>query len=136
MYGWAKVNLGKFQGRVSYTTDIAFDWLNTLKIAIKNNTIATLYGDEEGSDFYIVLNGYWGYVIVDRDELEVIEIDYGIIDFAQKLCNDIKTNLESWACFCDYDILDENDREKKKQELTKLIKDSEKEIENATRNNY
>lgn len=93
-YGWATVNLNSFKGNVSYLNDIAFDWLKALKVAIENKTVATLYGDEEGSDFYIVLDDYYGFVIVNRDKLETIEIDYGLIDFAQELCDAVRTDLK------------------------------------------
>lgn len=137
-YGWATVNLNGFKGRVSYLNDIAFDWLKALKVAIENNTVATLYGDEEGSCFYIVLDNYYGFVIVNRDKLETIEIDYGLIDFAQELCDAIRTDLKGWARFCDYDYYDLSEDEKKKKdlELCQLIADTEEAIRNARRNNY
>lgn len=137
-YGWATVNLNSFKGRVSYLNDIAFDWLKALKVAIENKTVATLYGDEEGSDFYIVLDDYYGFVIVNRDKLETIEIDYGLIDFAQELCNAIRTDLKGWARFCDYDYYDlsEDEQREKDLELCQLIADTEEAIRNARRNNY
>ena len=135
-YGWATVNLNGFKGRVSYLNDIAFDWLKTLKVAIENKTVATLYGDEEGSDFYIVLDDYYGFVIVNRDKLETIEIDYGLIDFAQELCDAIRTDLKGWARFCDYYDLSEDEKKEKDLELCKLIADTEEAIRNARRNNY
>lgn len=137
-YGWATVNLNSFKGRVSYLNDIAFDWLKALKVAIENKTVATLYGDEEGSDFYIVLDDYYGFVIVNRDKLETIEIDYGLIDFAQELCNAIRTDLKGWARFCDYDYYDlsEDEQKEKDLELCQLIADTEEAIRNARRNNY
>lgn len=135
-YGWAMVNLGDFKGRVSYLNDIAFEWLEVLKVAIENKTIATLYGDEEGSNFYIVLDDYYGYVIINRDELETVEIDYGLIDFTQELCNAIRTDLKGWARFCDYDDLSEDEKYKKDLELCQLIADTEEAIRNARRNNY
>lgn len=137
-YGWATVNLNSFKGRVSYLNDIAFDWLKALKVAIENKTVATLYGDEEGSDFYIVLDNYYGFVIVNRDKLETIEIDYGLIDFAQELCNAIRTDLKGWARFCDYDYYDlsEDEQRGKDLELCQLIADTEEAIRNARRNNY
>ena len=137
-YGWATVNLNSFKGNVSYLNDIAFEWLKALKVAIENKTVATLYGDEEGSDFYIVLDDYYGFVIVNRDKLETIEIDYGLIDFAQELCNAIRTDLKGWARFCDYDYYDLSEAEKKEKdlELCQLIADTEEAIRNARRNNY
>lgn len=135
-YGWATVNLNGFKGRVSYLNDIAFDWLKALKVAIENKTVATLYGDEEGSDFYIVLDDYYGFVIVNRDKLETIEIDYGLIDFAQELCNAIRTDLKGWARFCDYYDLSEDEKKEKDLELCQLIADTEEAIRNARRNNY
>ena len=136
--GWAIVNLNSFKGNVSYLNDIAFKWLKALKVAIENKTVATLYGDEEGSDFYIVLDDYYGFVIVNRDKLETIEIDYGLIDFAQELCNAIRTDLKGWARFCDYDYYDLSEAEKKEKdlELCQLIADTEEAIRNARRNNY
>lgn len=135
-YGWATVNLNGFKGRVSYLNDIAFDWLKALKVAIENKTVATLYGDEEGSDFYIVLDDYYGFVIVNRDKLETIEIDYGLIDFAQELCDAIRTDLKGWARFCDYYDLSEDEKKEKDLELCQLIADTEEAIRNARRNNY
>lgn len=137
-YGWATVNLNSFKGRVSYLNDIAFDWLKALKVAIENKTVATLYGDEEGSDFYIVLDDYCGFVIVNRDKLETIEIDYGLMDFTQELCNAIRTDLKGWARFCDYDYYDlsEDEQRGKDLELCQLIADTEEAIRNARRNNY
>ena len=135
-YGWATVNLNGFKGRVSYLNDIAFDWLKALKVAIENKTVATLYGDEEGSDFYIVLDDYYGFVIVNRDKLESIEIDYGLIDFAQELCDAIRTDLKGWARFCDYYDLSEDAKQEKDLELCQLIADTEEAIRNARRNNY
>ena len=135
-YGWATVNLNGFKGRVSYLNDIAFDWLKALKVAIENKTVATLYGDEEGSDFYIVLDDYYGFIIVNRDKLETIEIDYGLIDFAQELCNAIRTDLKGWARFCDYYDLSEDEKKEKDLELCQLIADTEEAIRNARRNNY
>lgn len=135
-HGWATVNLNSFKGRVSYLNDIAFDWLKALKVAIENKTVATLYGDEEGSDFYIVLDNYYGFVIVNRDKLETIEIDYGLMDFAQELCNAIRTDLKGWARFCDYYDLSEDEKKEKDLELCQLIADTEEAIRNARRNNY
>lgn len=135
-YGWATVNLNGFKGRVSYLNDIAFDWLKALKVAIENKTVATLYGDEEGSDFYIVLDDYYGFVIVNRDKLETIEIDYGLIDFGQELCDTIRTDLKGWARFCDYYDLSEDEKKEKDLELCQLIADTEEAIRNARRNNY
>ena len=130
-HGWAEINLDDFKGRVSYLNDIAFDWLKALKVAIENETIATLYGDEEGSDFYIVLDDYYGFVTVCRDSFETIEINYNKRFFAQELCNDIRVNLEGWATFCDYDIDNEEDREKKKEELLNLIAEVQEVLKNA-----
>lgn len=135
-HGWATVNLDNFKGRVSYLNNIAFEWLKALKVAIENKTIATLYGDEEGSDFYIVLDNYYGFVIVNTDKLETIEIDYGLIDFAQELCNAIRTDLKGWARFCDYYDLSEDEKRGKDLELCQLIADTEEAIRNARRNNY
>ena len=135
-YGWATVNLNSFKGRVSYLNDIAFDWLKALKVAIENKTVATLYGDEEGSDFYIVLDNNYGFVIVNRDKLETIEIDYGLIDFAQELCDAIRTDLKGWARFCDYYDLSEDEKKEKDLELCQLIADTEEAMRNARRNNY
>ena len=135
-YGWATVNLNGFKGRVSYLNDIVFDWLKALKVAIENKTVATLYGDEEGSCFYIVLDNYYGFVIVNRDKLETIEIDYGLIDFAQELCNAIRTDLKGWARFCDYYDLSEDEKREKDLELCQLIADTEEAIRDARRNNY
>ena len=91
-----------------------------------------------GSCFYIVLDNYYGFVIVNRDKLETIEIDYGLIDFAQELCDAIRTDLKGWARFCDYDYYDLSEAEKKEKdlELCQLIADTEEAIRNARRNNY
>ncbi len=133
--GWASVDLGKFKGCVSYLNDIAFEWLNALKVAIKNKTIATLYGDEEGSEFYIVLDNYYGFVVQFRKETKVIDIDYGIIDFAQELCEAIKTDIKGWANFCEFEDYGEAELKEKENELLELIANIKESIKNARENN-
>lgn len=130
-YGWATVDLGNFNGRVSYLNDIAFEWLIMLKIAIENKSVATLYGDEEGSDFYIILDDSCGYVLANKDKSETVRINYNKRIFAQELCNAIRVNLEGWATFCDYDIESEGDKEKKKEELLNLITDVQEALRNG-----
>lgn len=134
-FGWASVDLGKFKGCVSYLNDIAFEWLEALKVAIENNTIATLYGDEEGSNFYIVLDNYYGFVVEFREETKVIDIDYGIIDFAQELCKAIKTDIKGWANFCEFEDYSEVKLKEKENELLELIADIKESIKNARENN-
>ena len=133
--GWASVDLGRFKGCVSYLNDIAFEWLNALKVAIKNKTIATLYGDEEGSEFYIVLDNYYGFVVQFRKETKVIDIDYGIIDFAQELCKAIKTDIKGWANFCEFEDYGAAELKENENELLELIANIEGSIKNARENN-
>ncbi len=134
-YGWASVDLGTFKGCVSYLNDIAFEWLNALKVAIENKTIATLYGDEEGSDFYIVLDNYYGFVVENSEETKVIDIDYGVIDFAQELCEAIKTDIKGWANFCEFEDYSEVKLKEKENELLELIANIKESIKNARKNN-
>lgn len=134
-FGWASVDLEKFKGYVSYLNDIAFEWLTALKVAIENKTIATLYGDEEGTEFYIVLDNYYGFVVEFRKETKVIDIDYGIIDFAQELCGAIETDIKGWANFCEFEDYSENELKEKENELLELIADIKESIKNARENN-
>lgn len=134
-FGWASVNLGKFKGYVSYLNDIAFEWLTALKVAIEDKTIATLYGDEEGNEFYIVLDNYYGFVVKFSEETKVIDIDYGIIDFAQELCKAIKTDIKGWANFCEFEDYSEVKLKEKENELLELIADIKESIKNARENN-
>ena len=129
-YGWAMVNLGDFKGKISYLNDIAFEWLTMLKATIQSNSVTTLYGDEEGSDFYIILDNSCGYVLVNRDKSETVRINYNKRIFAQELCDAIRVNLEGWATFCDYDINSKEDRENKKEELLNLIADVQEALRN------
>lgn len=134
-FGWASVDLGEFKGCVSYLNDIAFEWLAALKIAIENKTIATLYGDEEGTEFYIVLDNYYGFVVEFRRETKVIDIDYGIIDFTQELCEAIETDIKGWANFCEFENYGEAELKEKENELLELIANIKESIKNARENN-
>lgn len=129
-YGWATVNLGVFKGRVSYLNDIAFEWLTMLKVAIQINSVATLYGDEEGTDFYIILDDSCGYVLVNRDKSEAVKINYNKRIFAQELCDAIRVDLEGWATFCDYNIKNKKEAEEKKENLLNLIADVQEALRN------
>lgn len=101
-YGWTNINLGDFKGRGSYLTDIPLDCLNSFINALKCSLPASIYFDEEGSEFILVADFNGVYIISEREKTELIKIDIDFLDLIKEVIKDIEDNFNDWLLWMDY----------------------------------
>lgn len=108
-HGWTDITLGDFTGRGSYLTDIPVDLLNAFINALRDFTPASVFFDEEGSEFTLVSHYDGTYIIAEREEKpELISIDIRFIELIKEVINDIESDIKGWADWmCYYDLTEE-----------------------------
>lgn len=108
--GWTKVTIGDFEGRASYMTDVPMDCLIAFINALEYNIPASVFFDEEGTEFTLVTSADGTYVISEREESKLFVINKRFSKLAREFINDIEDNLEDWVLW-DYDYEFHNDSE-------------------------
>ena len=109
-YGWSDVSLGNFKGRCSYLTDVPVDILNAFINAIKYDLPASVFFEEEGSEFILVSSLYNTYIISDRKETKLYQSEVSIFELAKEIISDIDTNLDEWIDWMNYQDYDSKER--------------------------
>ena len=109
-YGWSDVSLGNFKGRCSYLTDVPVDILNAFINAIKYDLPASVFFEEEGSEFILVSSLYNTYIISDRKETKLYQSEVSIFELAKEVISDIDTNLDEWIDWMNYQDYDSKER--------------------------
>lgn len=128
-YGWTDITLGDFTGRGSYLTDIPIDLLNAFINALRDFIPASVFFNEEGSEFTLVSHYDGTYIIVEReDKPELISVDIRFIELIKEVINDIESDIKGWAdwmCYCDLTVEELAERENllkiKIEELKNLL---------------
>ena len=120
-HGWCRFEIGSFTGSPSYLEDVP---VNTLMAFINyyKNGCGSVWYDEEGSSFTLILTPYSVYVIEEKDEpvLHDFSDDTSIDNLAQELIADIESCVDDWAMFTtDYD--DVNEIEKHKDKIVEML---------------
>lgn len=95
--GWTNVAIGEFKGNASYLTDVPMDCLIAFINALEYYIPASVFFDEEGSEFTLVVGFNGVYVISEREETRLISVDRRFLDIARELVKDIEDNLEDWV---------------------------------------
>ena len=127
--GWTTFELSKNKYSLSYLTDVSMDWLNAAINGLKNYRPFSVDGYLE-PDRMICTVSFWNiHIFTDFDENEAMNVeDYNyetihinMIEFCEKLYNDVNNNLQEWInWFCD-DEIDLKEREKElKKKLSEL----------------
>ena len=132
-YGCSDFNLdGTSVYRLSYLTDIPFDWLNEAIHGLEILNPFCVDGFMEPGRFICVVS-FWNCHIIcedeDRDPLTpqntIHEIAHtSMLQFCQQLYDDISENLDGWACWRDYGWDDDDsefDFDTNKEELIKKL---------------
>lgn len=96
-YGWTNFELGGFKGRCSYLTDVPVDCLDAFIGLLKDNISASVFFDEEGSDFTLEVSKDEVYIIVDRDSVSKVALSISYIPVIQEFIKDMETYLNDWA---------------------------------------
>ena len=127
--GWTTFELSKNKYSLSYLTDVSMDWLNAAINGLKNYRPFSVDGFLE-PDRMICTVSFWNiHIFTDFDENEAMNVeDYNyetihinMIEFCEKLYNDVNNNLQEWINWFCYDEIDLKEREKElKKKLSEL----------------
>lgn len=124
--GWTTVKLGDFEDRASYLTDVPHDCLDAFIYTLENHRPAVVFFDAEGWNYHIVFSYYTTYILMEKDELEVYEVELDFTELAKELVDDIEQNIDDWAnwdiCFEDEFIENKKLLEEKTFILKELLK--------------
>lgn len=97
-HGWCKFNLGEFEGRPGYLTDVPVDLLKGFIEYFTSGT-SCVWFDEEGSEFTLILTPYNIYIVKDDEDAELL-YSYPRLspkDLANELISDIESDLGGWT---------------------------------------
>lgn len=128
--GWSKFSVNEYSAPVSYVTDVPIDVLDLL-ITYKTNYCGSMRFDCEGYEFIIILTPYNIYIIEEKDESTLIQVDsISSNEFVKIALKDIKDYKDDWVVFLsDSDINYELDKkliDDKIAELEKILKEEER----------
>ena len=107
--GWCSVKIDEFSGSASYVTDVPMDFLNAFKIFIDTGAIPVVFCDEEGSEFRIIVEEFYTYIISEREDAKLIVVEMDRREFVDTILSDIEGELDWFAVEFADDITDEND---------------------------
>lgn len=124
--GWSIFKLGKCDYHLSYVTDIPIAWLDNAIYGLENLTPFSVYGYLE-PDRVICTVSFWNcYIYAESEDNIPIDVSgthfesihISMLEFCEKLYNDINSDIDEWVeWLCD----DEIDIEKRKEQLTKKL---------------
>lgn len=115
--GWCNFDLDNFHGRPSYLTNVPIDILESFINYWENGTGISIYFDEEGSSFNLVVDPYNVYIIECKDEPKLIISNKSIEELTAEVITDIENDFQGW---CNFDT-DEEAVEEQTQQLEMLL---------------
>lgn len=121
IHGWTDITIGDFTGRGSYLTDIPMDVLDAFISSLDCSIPASIYFNEEGSEFILVSHYNSTYIIVEREKTELISIDIDYLELIKEAIKDIEDNLEGWVYWESFYDLDEDEVNKRRLALLDKI---------------
>lgn len=131
-YGWTDVTIADFKGVGSYLTDVPLDVLNAFISALEYSIPASIYFNEEGSEFILVSYYDDTYIIIERDDRKLMYLDVDFLDLAKEIVRDIEEHIDDWVNWKCFKELNESESSKRKElilhkinKLKILIKDIE-----------
>ena len=135
--GWTTFELSKNKYSLSYLTDVSMDWLNAAINGLKNYRPFSVDGFMEPHRMICTVSFWNIHIFTDFDEDEAMNaedynyetIHINMIEFCEKLYNDINDNLQEWInWFCDdeYDLKEREKELKKKLSELRLLIDEKK----------
>ena len=106
-YGWTHFQLGnETEYRLSYLTDVAFEWLTQAIHGLKTMDVFSVHGFSEPGRMVCTVS-YWGCYIIFEDDGPaptcegVQHVHVNMIDFCKRLYRDIDSNLNDWVHWSD-----------------------------------
>lgn len=107
-HGWCNVKIGDFEGVASYLTDVPCNCLEAfIQYLSRGNHInsSSIFFDEEGTEFTVVLEYYSTYVIIERGIIPELKCyhDISIHMLAYELIDDLDRDFDRWVNWECYD---------------------------------
>lgn len=105
--GWAKLIFKEseeilFEGLLSYVQDVPGMIIGAAiqyhKMGI-TDVLPSMYFDEEGSNYIIVPQEYWTYIITEKNDNKLLSINISARKLFSQLIYQIERNLKEWATF-------------------------------------
>lgn len=122
-HGWCDFKLGDFTGHPSYLTNVPVDLLRGFVELFSIGT-SSVFFDEEGTEFTLVMTPYSIYIIEEKDSPHLIDLsELNPKEIAKELIVDIRENFIKW---CHWNP--EDNFYDQKVNLEKLIKDLESKL--------
>lgn len=120
--GWTNLQLGCFESRASYLTDIPMDCLDAFIYALENNKPITIFFDAEGWDFHLISSYYGSYIISnENDESDLCLINGSFKELARELVEDIEKYLDGWINWEWFSLDEEDEFNERKEELNNKL---------------
>lgn len=118
-FGWGNFDCDEFSGTLSYLKDTPLDLLEAFKTYLEKHISVSIYMDEEGSSWTLVLNHYSIYIIAEREKAMLIELAMLPDDFIREILCDIENQIEEAVIWngCEED----DDLEQREKEITGLL---------------
>lgn len=98
-YGWCKFKLKEFEGNPSYLTNVPLDLLEAFVNYWTNSACSSIFFDEEGTEFTLVINPNSIFIIEEKEEPKLIYIDDYIQNLTLELIDDIEKDINGWTNF-------------------------------------
>lgn len=133
IHGWTNIEIGDFTGVGSYLTDIPMDTLDAFITSLDCSIPASIYFNEEGSEFILVSHYNSTYIIVEREKTELISIDIDYLELIKEAVKDIEDNLEDWVYWESFYELYSEEADKRRFTLLNKIKKVKLLLEEWTR---
>ena len=125
--GWTGVQIGAYEYRASYLTDVPMDLLDMFLYTASHYAAAT-YFDGEGFEYELMFSGADVYLIMHDETDYVIHIeDARPVDFIKCALHDIENDIYEWVLWdMDRDPDDKNNEQRdllRKSEILLRIRD-------------
>lgn len=122
-YGWAKIKIGNFEDRCSYVQNVPVQLLKALDHSVRTYEASVVSIDAEGYEYIIVFSQFNTHIIMEDaevDQYSLKTINIGYRELARELIEDIRRDLDEWACWMDYDTMPENEQAERAMDLVAM----------------
>lgn len=116
--GWCEFHMGDFTGNPSYLTDVPIELLEAF-LNYKLTGRAMVWFDEEGSEFTLVMNPYSIFIIEEKEESVLHDIDRPAGELLEELLSDVEDHLDEW--FTDFLLGEKQELMQKREYVQWLI---------------
>ena len=107
--GWTHFQLGKESYRLSYLTDVAFEWLTQAIHGLETLDVFSVHAFSDPGRMICTVSFWSCYIIFEDDGPapacnDITHIHVNMIDFCKKLYHEIDSNFDSWVHWDDDEL--------------------------------